>query len=71
MLTGVLEVASVQQSLGLGVDDYIQKPFRPRVLLARVQAKLRRVGLHPVCLDVDKTSFETNKDSLNTSLTSS
>ena len=30
--------------LGLGADDYISKPFRIRVLLARVAAALRRAG---------------------------
>lgn len=44
MLTAVLEVASIQQSLDLGADDYIRKPFRPRELIARVRAKLRRLG---------------------------
>ena len=42
MLTGVLEPTVVEQSVGLGADDYIRKPFNPRVLLARIEAKLRR-----------------------------
>ena len=42
MLTAMLETTSVYQSLKLGADDYIRKPFQPQVLLARVQAKLRR-----------------------------
>jgi len=42
MLTGVLEPTAVEQSLGLGADDYVRKPFHPRVLLARIEAKLRR-----------------------------
>jgi DNA-binding response OmpR family regulator len=29
-------------SLGLGADDYVEKPFSPRVLIARVQSHLRR-----------------------------
>jgi DNA-binding response OmpR family regulator len=50
MLTAVLEPTAVEQSLGLGADDYIRKPFSPQVLLARIEAKLRRPGheLHPM-----------------------
>jgi len=43
MLTRALEPTAVEQSVGLGADDYIRKPFNPRVLLARVHTKLRRV----------------------------
>jgi len=44
MLTGALQPTAVEQSIGLGADDYIRKPFSPRVLLARIKAKLRRAG---------------------------
>ncbi|MEW6033826.1 MAG: response regulator [Chloroflexota bacterium] len=42
MLTGMLEPAAAERSLGLGADDYIRKPFRTQELLARIQTKLRR-----------------------------
>jgi len=42
MLTAIDEVTSVRDSLALGADDYIRKPFRKGELLARIQAKLRR-----------------------------
>lgn len=42
MLTGIGEVISVRDTLALGADDYIRKPFKTGELLARIQAKLRR-----------------------------
>lgn len=44
MLTGKCDVDSLRDALELGADDYVKKPFRPRELLARVRAKLRRVS---------------------------
>jgi two-component system, OmpR family, response regulator VicR len=32
------------QSLGLGADEYIEKPFSPKVLVAQAKALLRRCG---------------------------
>ena len=42
MLTARTEEADVVTGLELGADDYVTKPFSPRVLLARVRAVLRR-----------------------------
>jgi two-component system alkaline phosphatase synthesis response regulator PhoP len=41
MLTAKSEEADVVIGLELGADDYVTKPFSPRVLLARVRAVLR------------------------------
>lgn len=48
MLTVRGDDADVVQGLELGADDYIQKPFSPRQLVARIQAVLRRAGKTPI-----------------------
>ena len=42
MLTAKTAEADVVSGLELGADDYVTKPFSPRVLLARIRAVLRR-----------------------------
>jgi two-component system alkaline phosphatase synthesis response regulator PhoP len=42
MLTAKTEEADVVAGLELGADDYMTKPFSPRVLIARVKAVVRR-----------------------------
>ena len=44
MLSGIREVTTKIDTLTLGADDYIAKPFSKAVLLARIQAKLKRAG---------------------------
>ena len=44
MLTAKDEQHSRLLGFELGADDYVQKPVDPRILLARVQAILRRTG---------------------------
>ncbi len=44
MLTAKTEELDEVQGLELGADDYITKPFSMKVLMARVEAVLRRVG---------------------------
>ncbi|HOX39239.1 MAG TPA: response regulator transcription factor [Candidatus Brocadiia bacterium] len=47
MLTAKGEEADVVTGLELGADDYLSKPFSPRVLLARIRAVLRRQKQQP------------------------
>lgn len=42
MLSAKGEEADIVTGLELGADDYLTKPFSPRILLARVRAVLRR-----------------------------
>jgi len=42
MLTAVKETTTVRDTLSLGADDYVRKPFNQRELLLRIKAKLRR-----------------------------
>jgi two-component system alkaline phosphatase synthesis response regulator PhoP len=42
MVTAKTEEVDVVSGLELGADDYITKPFSPRVLVARIRAVLRR-----------------------------
>jgi len=44
MITARGEESDVVAGLEMGADDYIPKPFSPRVLIARMHAVARRVG---------------------------
>jgi DNA-binding response OmpR family regulator len=45
MLTAKIEEEYIIQGLSIGADDYVTKPFKPKQLLARIAAVLRRTGI--------------------------
>ncbi len=51
MLTAKGEESDIVAGLELGADDYVTKPFSPRVLMARVRAVLRRKSREPIAED--------------------
>ncbi|MBC7542097.1 MAG: response regulator transcription factor [Candidatus Sericytochromatia bacterium] len=71
VLSGCEDEEDRVRALMAGADDYVAKPFRPRELLARIHAHLRRQGVQDVyqvgnlVVDVPKrlvTVDEDNKD---------
>ena len=56
MLTAKTEESDVIIGLELGADDYITKPFSPRILLARIHAVLRRRAA-PIPAEHDSLAF--------------
>ena len=56
MLTAMSEDADCVVGLEIGADDYVTKPFVPRVLLARIKAVLRRSDLTEVSVEAKPES---------------
>ncbi|MEA2094980.1 MAG: response regulator transcription factor [Pseudomonadota bacterium] len=62
------EEADIITGLEMGADDYVAKPFSPKVLIARLRALLRRTGQQPTDqsdtvriheLEIDPVKFKT------------
>lgn len=77
ILTARVEEADQLIGLELGADDYIPKPFSPRVVVARVRALLRRSASAPVAthrmqfddLEIDLDAHQVNRSDRPVELT--
>ena len=58
VLTASGDEASVVTGLNIGADDYITKPFRPRELLARIGAALRKAGQVPAVFTIQNLTVD-------------
>ena len=58
-LTASGDEASVVTGLNMGADDYVTKPFRPRELIARIRAVLRKADCLPASFDRNGLSVDT------------
>jgi two-component system response regulator MtrA len=75
MLTAKSDTVDVVVGLEAGADDYIVKPFKPKELVARVRARMRRsedsapAELHIGDLIIDVSGHSVRRGELNLSLT--
>lgn len=75
MLTAKSSEADELKGFELGVDEYISKPFSPKILVARVEAVLRRSNaalteevLQAGCIVIDKSAHQVSVDGKNIEL---
>lgn len=61
MLTARGDERDELQGFELGVDEYISKPFSPKILVARVEAILRRTNQHEEGEDLEAGGIILNK----------
>lgn len=75
MLTAKGEVGDVVRGLESGADDYVVKPFKPKELVARIRARVRRfdsLGSEPLTigdLTIDVAGHQVSRDQTTINLT--
>ena len=80
MLTAKGEEADIVTGLELGADDYVTKPFSPRILIARIKAVIRRrsgaaqaesevLKVHELTIHTGRRHVTTNGKSLDLTYT--
>jgi len=75
MLTAKSDTVDVVTGLESGADDYISKPFKPKELVARIRARLRRTEdpmpevLKVADVEIDVTGHRVTRDGVPIALT--
>ena len=46
MLTSMDDLTSIYRCIELGADDYVTKPIKPKLLISRIKALLKRIQVY-------------------------